>query len=286
MNWNRAKNIILTAFVLLNIGLFVLLFIEDRRYTVSIDMVDNIHTVLSRNNITIYANLPRRFSPMQSIETAGIQYDNDVLVNKFFSEPDRVEFYIDDIGAEVFFFENERLEIFNGFVSFDLFIENPSEEAVDRDFAVRITSDFVNRHLSGFELDIVLDDIRDGQLVGLRLFYLQVYRGERIHSNFIEFWVTADGIVRIDMEYAEVLGKRGAPQMIFSPGEILLTFMHRFRYIAATNPIFINRIDLVYLKEYNSVDADAVIPAVPFYRIFINGRDVPTFINAYTNRML
>ena len=307
MEWERAKNIILIAFILLNLGLAAMVFWEQRRYTMTPEQEHHIRTVLGQNNIQVYTNPLRRFPPMQALEISGFYYDRDALLEIFFEDPASVMHTVDEFGADIYETYAGRLEISNGFIFFrntlgnrdgvgllsDGSADEPDNDEdtpaprVERSFAAALTNEFINRHFPDFENDITVDvyDI-SGNQYGVRRTYLEVYRGQRIYSNFVEFFVTHQGIKEIEMQFGRILGYSGAPRMIFAPDEILLTFMQRFRHIAMENPIFINRIDIVYLKEYYSDQFGSVSRAVPFYRIFKNGNDFPFFINAFTNTII
>lgn len=280
MEWERAKNIILIAFIILNAGLATMLLFEDRRYTLSQERISNIHSVLSENNINMYALPPRRFAPMRHLDISGFYYDIPALLEIFFDEPpeqaDTVE------GHYVFTSENARLEIINGFISFDN-SRNLSEnniETISHAAAIEVAEAFIAEHFADFRRDTVFDAF-GGE--GVWVVFRQEYRGQLIHSNRIEFLVTAAGIEWVDMQFGRVIGYSAEPRMIFAPDEVLLTFMQRMRHEAMETPIFITNIDMVYLQEYAGTGVGSVYPAVPVYRIFILGHDLEFLINAYTN---
>ncbi|MCL2386008.1 MAG: hypothetical protein FWC89_00520 [Defluviitaleaceae bacterium] len=278
MEWERAKNILLIAFVILNLGLAGLLFLEDRRYTLSSDRVSHINMVLSENNINLYTTLMRRFAPMRHLDISGFYYDIDMLLEIFFED------VTDVVQEEAYLFTrgSQRLEISNGFISFDN-NHNLGENrtAISRAEAIATAENFVMQHFPDFVRDIVFDEDR-----GIWVIYRQEYRGQLIYSNRIEIFVTSYGITLIDMQFGQVLGHGATPRMIFAPDEVLLTFMQRMRYYRAIHdPIFIVSMDMVYLQEFASDQPEQIYPAVPFYRIFIHDTDLPFLINAYTNVM-
>ncbi|MCL2456531.1 MAG: hypothetical protein FWD19_03165 [Defluviitaleaceae bacterium] len=284
MEWERAKNYIIVAFVLLNCGLAGLLFYEDRRYTLGSDRIASIQAVLSDNNINFsYTNLPRRFAPMRHLDVSGFYYDVPALLDIFFGDE---VFFRKDSDDERIIFETEKtiLEISNGFISFDNSAnlrENRNEnknENFSREEAIKISQNFIAKYFSDFKRDIVFE--ADG---GFRIRYIQEFREQLIYSNLIEFFVLPQGVAWIEMEFGRVIGFSAEPRMIFAPDEILLTFMQRVRHRAMENPIFITHMDVVFKQEYASDQPGTIYPAVPFYRIFIRGEDFPFLINAYTN---
>ena len=289
MEWERAKTIMLIIFVLLNVTLGGLRFADFRRYWLTSEQERNIRIVLDRNNIQLYTDTLRRFTPMRPIEVAGFYYDEDFLLDLFLHGADiiRTEYS----WGIVFTTDDGRyLEKSNGFIFFEVYENGVSYEngtRVDRSFAAYLTSDFISRHFPRFEIDIMFDAYDFYGNHGIRRIYRETYQGLLVYSNFIEFFITGSGITQIEMQYGRVLGESQVPpRMIFPPDEVLLTFMQRFRHDAAESPIFINRMDMVFVTLYRSDEVGFVSPAIPFYRFFIEGRDLPLLINAFTNALM
>jgi hypothetical protein len=282
MEWERAKNIILIAFVIVNVVLAGLLFFEDRRYTLSDERMRNIHTVLSNNYINLYLTPARRFAPMRHLDISGFYYDVPALLDIFFDEPHMVIRGDAEPGNYSFFYENRRMDITNGWVFFDnrYNLEENSYGEISRDAAIAIADEFANEHFPDFVRDIVFDEFGGN---GVHVRYLQEYREHLIYSNHIEVLVHYDGITWVEMRFGRVIGYGPESRRIFAADEVLLTFMQFVWYEARRNPMFIERMDIVYRKEYASNYEGNVYPAVPFYRIFVQGNDMPFLINAFTN---
>ena len=283
MEWERAKNIILIAFIFLNLGLAGLLYLEDSRYTLTPDRIRNMHTVLSNNNIILYTNPMRRFAPMRHLDITGYYYDIPEILNIFFGDEPVYQYETEEGHPkyETANAENGSLEISNGYIYFDNHLQNDIIEEIPRTVAVGTSDAFINEHFPDFVRDIVFEEYG-----GVHIIYCQEYRGQLIQSNVIEFFITSQGIEWIEMRYGRVIGYDAEPRMIFAPDEILLTFMQRVRHEAAENRIFIRDIDIVYLQEFVSDQEGSVYPAIPFYRIFVQHSDFPFLINAYTNEFL
>ena len=288
MEWERAKTIILIIFVLLNVALGGLRFADYRRYWLTSEQERNIRIVLDQNNIQLYTDPLRRFTPMRPIEVRGFYYDDDFLLELFFegTYATRREYG----WGRVFTADDGRyLEISNGFIFFEIYENGVYYEngVVERGFAATQTGEFIGRHFPSFEIDIMFDSYDFYGNHGIRRIYREKYQGFLVYSNFIEFFVSSDGITQIEMQFGQVIGESQVPpRMIFPPDEVLLTFMQRFRHIATESPIFISRMDMVYVKLYHSDEVDFVSPAIPFYRIFVEGSDFPLLINAFTNALM
>ncbi|MCL2355747.1 MAG: hypothetical protein FWC70_01145 [Defluviitaleaceae bacterium] len=285
MEWERAKNFILTAFILLNLGLAFLLHLENRRFALTGDRVSTINEVLANNNIHLYTSLIRRFPPMPHLDISGHYYDIDLLLEIFFGDAD---FFRRETETGHYIFETEggafgRLEILNGFVTFDkrdALGENSLAE-ISRADAIGVSDEFIAEWFPDFVHDHIFDDFG-----GVRIIYRQEYRGRLIHSNYIDFFVTSRGVEWIEMQFGQIIGHSTGSRMIFAPDEVLLTFMQRVQHRAADTPYFISHIDIVYLQEYVSDERGSVYPAVPFYRIFVLDNDLEFLINAYTNTII
>jgi regulatory protein YycI of two-component signal transduction system YycFG len=278
MEWERAKTYILIAFLVLNLGLAVLIYRENRRFVLSPDRISNINEVLANNNISLYTHLMRRFAPMRHLDISGYYYDVEELLEIFF---DGNFFEVEtDEGYYIFEGAEGRLEISNGFVFFSMDLGEDENGEISRAEAIAVADEFIEKYFADFVRDIVFDEY-GGE--GVQIIYSQEYRGQLIFTNSIQFLVTARGIEWIEMQFGRVLGYSAEPRMIFAPDEILLTFMQRVRHEAAENPIFISHIDIVYYQEYASDQIGSVYPAVPVYRIFTNVDEFPFRINAFTN---
>ena len=279
MEWERTKSILLALFVLLNAALGGLRFAEFRRHWMTEEQERNIRAVLSMHNIHLYAHPDRRFAPMRTIDVGGFYYDEDFLAGVFFGDGGARR--AEESGAVVFVSDSGYLEISNGFVFFEnLLLEGPGGEA-DRDFAQELTGEFIRRHFPGFEHDIMFPDAG-----GVRRIYREVHGGLMVYSNFIEFLVTEEGISQVEMQFGRVLGEsQMPPRTIIPPDEALLTFMQRFSRDTVEDPIFIHRMDMVYVALYRSDEPGSLSPAAPFYRIFVEGNFFPLLINAFTNEL-
>ena len=282
MEWEKAKSYLLLFFVLLNLALGGLLLMENRRYRVTPEREQTIINILAQNNITMDTELMRRFTPMRTMRLSGFYYNTDELVRILFGNAS-VQRDPDNFRGYVVTRRPAELVISNGFVSYN----NPNGRGYIDELtpanAQALTDAFIRAYWPDFNLDIIYEG-EDWLLFS----YRQVYRGNMIHSNFIEFFVTAGGIMRIEMQFSRLLEWESMDrQPIVSPDEALLTFVRRVRYHAQVSPMRITHMDLVYFQEDGGVDEDVTHRAVPFYRIFVyGGGSDPFLINAITNEMI
>ena len=287
MEWERAKTYLLLFFVLLNLTLGGLLLYERRRYTVTPEREQAIITIMNRNNIEMDTRFMRRFPPMRGMYVAGFYYDEYQLIDIFFDGAEDVQ-HVNTLRERIFSYGPAELRIAHGFVSY----VNPDGHGgpegwlseLNHTEAQRLTDAFVQANWRDFRLD----DVFVGPDM-LRLSYRQVYRGHLIHTNFIEFIVTHNGIVQIEMQFARVQEWADEARPIVAPDIALLTFVRRVQAhaLAQYNPIVIDHMDLVYFQMEGSPNPYASYQIVPFYRIFIDGEGLdPFLINAFTNEII
>lgn len=288
MEWERAKSYILLFFVLLNIALAALLFVERQRYNLAPERTDAIVAIMEQNNISMDTRVVRRFQPMRAMYVGGFYYDYDELIRVFFGDAQvtRLHGRRGYVYTHVDEHDHGELVIANGFVSYDNPYGLTGEDGWISPFArtcARTRADmFIRAHWPSFEFDaeVYRDD-------WFRFSYRQVYRGYVIHSNFIEIIVTERGIVQVEMQFGHVLEIVRDRQQIVAPDEALLTFVQRIRGHAMVDPIVVTRMDLVHFQEIGSANQDARYRAEPFYRIFIEGGDDdPFLINAFSNEII
>jgi hypothetical protein len=276
MRWERAKNLMLLFFVILNIFLAVMLVQEQRRYTLSPEQEQAIRAMFTQHDISWYIHFIRQYPPMRPLAMSGFDYDMDILLAMLFDSPPQ---QAGDDTREIYEQGDTRLVISNGYISYD----NPAglgekPPALTRENAIALGDAFIQDHYRLFVQDYVMPVPE-----GFRLFYREAYRGHIIHSNFIELLVTQNGITQIDMQYGNVLEYSGPAREICSPDEALLTFIQRVRTIWPDAPILISRMDLVYYQLEIRSRENTALHATPYYRIFIGDNEVPFMINAYTN---
>jgi len=272
MEWDKAKNIILVFFVLLNVVLAVFMLSERRRYTVTDAHETVIRNVLAQHNIRMDAEMIRRFPPMRALLMSGFYYDEDALLRIFFDDPKLPERHEHEWGI-AFTYEEVELTIANGYVSF----YDPS--------GWKITPQaFITRHFPDFVHDHYDDQLSPHDAEETRMVFRQVYRGYVVYSNYIVFSIDETGIIEIVMQFGIIDGWDGPERPIFAPDEALLTFLQRVRAFTEV-PVTIWHMDIVYFTEFDNagVAYGSVHHAVPFYRIFTHEFHIPFLINAYLN---
>jgi len=280
VEWEKAKSILLVLFILINVVLFGLTLAENRRYTLTAEREALVRSVLARHDITVETDITRRFAPMRSLRISGYYYNHDELVGIFFDDPTRV-LHTQTAFSDEFTKDEAELFIAGGFITYINAARMYSgENNITREQARVIGDAFISEHFPDFIYD---EYFRPHSDAGQLLVYHQFYRGHRVYSNFIELLVTPKGITEADMQFGRIHGWDGPERVIFAPDEVLLTFLQRVDTLRM--PVTITNMDIVYFLEfiYASDERDSLHRAIPFYRIFIEGFEMPFLINAYTN---
>ena len=289
MQWERAKTFIILFFVLLNVSLFAILRLENRRYILTLEQEQAIRTVLYRNNISLETAIMRDHAPMRSLSISGFYYDEDELIAMFFDNPETVL----RLSEEPYLFTDgySRLTIsINGFIEFI----NPQgftrvagtarmqDTPVEQAEAEALSNAFIAQYFPDFRLDSVFPSDE-----GWRLYYRQVYRNYKIYTNIIQFLVTPIGIREIEMQFGRIEGfATGPPRIIVSPDEALLAFIQHARNVLGNVPVSIVDMDRAFFQENSSTQRGLTHHAIPVYRISVYGFDMPFLINAYTNEII
>ena len=269
MPWERIKNYLLLFLVLLNLILAGFMWNEYRRYTVTTEQERVIREVLNRHNVQLYNDMLRRFPPMRPLTITAHYYDVAMMLNIFFDDPQLVT-QVDARYLDEFYLGEVRLTIEQGFVIY----ENPNGLGMT-------VQQFIDRHFPTFVLDTRFYEGND-----LHLVYRQQYRGYLVYTNIIEFIIAPNGATEVEMQFGRIEGFADAPVPIFAPDEALLTFLQRIVNLEPGVPQFIDDMDIVYFQEITDGEPGTTSQAMPFYRIFVRGFDMPFLINARTNEMM
>lgn len=292
MDWVKAKNISIVAFVILNIMLILLRYVDSRRYVLSPENQRAIISVLSNNNITLSDSFRfPRYYPERQMSLSNINFNQNNMTNIFMINNENIRIISDYYGIT---FQNnyERVTfrgnsiIYENMGNTQLNIENENDARL---FAVGIIRSLGEMGRS-FMLDekIVKDDI-------IILQYRQIYRNNILFSNYMIFTFENNNIKKIEFSYSSFNGFIGPAMELSSADEVLITFMRQIRRTYySQKSVQVQGMDLVYKAiespSLNNTNSTNLI-AVPFYRIHYtineekNQRTRVVLINAYSNTL-
>jgi len=288
MDWNKAKTLTIVFLLLLNAFLGFLIYLERDTYNLDARRVETIIYLLEKNNIVMdpSVTVPRSYRPLPQLSMNAFFYDEQELLEMFFTDLSRVreavrEFDRDTniVTRRVFetIDQQQRLTEQNGFISFDC-SSGTNQIEITRETVLEEAHRFLANmgEVSSFQLDSVFIDAE-----GARVRFCQIYNGNIIFTNFVEFWITEKGITRIDCTFSRPIGFINPPINLVAADEVLLHFMQFYMDAFDDRPAEILRIDLVYYQNEGSL-IDSV-KAEPHYRIVVRGLERHFLFNAYLN---
>ncbi len=285
MDSKKAKIITLISLVLINIFLFVIHLNTDAKYELTSSQIQNIKSVLTKNNIAVYSLIPSNYSPMQELEltseTESLTYEN---FTSFISSDEEIISMVQDkkniylsgstrilIDGEHFIVDktdnNHILEIGDNTVSnLSTLIENMGDQFEN----YKLDKEIISKNSVKYE-------------------FREIYEDQKIYDNYIQFILVDNQLFKVQGKYTKIDGFVSEPQEIISADIALFTFMSIIKEnnIYDTDEIFINNIDIVYYKNYELNSNYDIQPlCVPAYRIYTEQGELPFIINAYTNKLM
>ena len=288
-DWAKAKNISILAFVLLNVMLMLLRYVDSRRYMLSMESQRAIITVLNNNNITLGDEFRfPRYYPERQMSLSHINFNQNNMINIFMIDNQNIRIE-SDYNRSVFqnnyesvTFKGNRI-IYENIGNTQLNIENEND--------ARIFSVNTIRSLGEMGRSFVLDKkiVENDSIV---LQYRQIYRNNILFSNYMIFMFENNNIRKIEFSYNRFHGFIGNARELSSADEILVTFMRQVRRThCEQTPIQVQKMDLVHKKIEPSTSNKDSLVAVPFYRIHytVNGEKNQKIqvilVNAYYNTL-
>ena len=271
MNWSRAKNLSLMAFVLLNLVLALLNYLDSRRYILAPEHIANITTVLEQHQVSLDKNFTFiDHRPMRQLSFEPYPLNQNWLVGILMRNNTNISVLEED-ERTVFSTETERVSFYGGRVVYEN-ISHP-EPHIQSLQEARIFAASLVVALGDMGRYFVLDrSISTGET--LELSYREIFRNETLESNFINFTFEGGRLIEISFNYDRVTGFIGNARETRRADEVMLTFA---RVSEAGTQVL--EMDRVYLN-INSV-------GTPHYRIFYTheGTQGMRLINAYTNTL-
>lgn len=287
MNWVKAKNITIMAFILLNIILILLRHFDNKRYILSSSQQEAIITVLNNNNITLPDNFifPKHY-PKGQISLVSTPFNQNNMVNIFMRDNNNTTLRLEN-NLRIYENYNERVTFDGSKILYEnlgntkLFIEDESEAQI---FSLQIIM-----NLGEMGRDFTLDRtiVTQNEII---LEYRQNYRNHLLFSNYIIFTIKNNTIKTIEFSFYDIDRFMGNTREVNSVDEALITFMREVKLLYPNQgEIHIEQIDLVYNQTESNLTHKTSTIAIPYYRIYYHlkedfniNQDI-MLINAYNN---
>jgi|GEM_PF-5243772 len=278
MNLEGSKNIIILMLVIVNLTLGGFSLWNTREYKLSQAQKDTIDSVLSKNNVSLYTDIPLEFKPMRIVKLELLKFSKDEIINMFFdgdtlvevSSQQETDFYT--LGDKKLKFERNENTFY-----FDAPVEVVNTYA--------FCDEFINKmNLNGIVL--LRDNVADG---GNIIEYRAVYKNYIIHTDFLSFEFSKNGVLKIRMSLSVPVGFEGDTRNIYSADTTLFKLMFRLKNDSPEDEIIkIVKMDIVYCVE--EIGEESVQIAAPYYRVYIRNGDKeiqsePYLVNAYNNNI-
>ena len=273
MNWSKAKNIAIIAFLLLNILLVGLLRLDARQYALAAQSQQAITAVLAKNNITLAQNFDFvRHDPIRRLALFENNFNRNALANLLMIYKNDILMTIESDYTK-FHNELEEVRFYNDGIVRYTNLGNVYRELQTKS-EMRMFATNLMRSLGEDMRSFVLDTSHEKNDNTLVLEYRQMYRGNIVYSNFLIFTFKNGNISTIDFSFSPVDGFLGSVREMRPSDEILLTFMRNIEGYA-----IIKEMDIVH-KAWGQT-------ATPYYRITYMQHDQlnTMLINGYTNSL-
>ncbi len=219
MDWNRASTILITAFIILNIFLFVSSYndIFSEEYDVNSDagFVENVENILKEKGIVISCKLPEEtyLLPLLETEYEIINVDKELLT--LFLGPgvepvEDVTVYSNDKG--------EVLEIIDG-KKFCYTIREKAAGGISEDKVTEAVNKFIEEKkidASGYS-----ENYRNISDYGSLIVYTKNYNNFSIDNSYMYFYMDEDGIYKFEMQNIGAVKEKGVKIRTFSAAEAL-----------------------------------------------------------------
>ncbi len=285
INADKAKNLAILFFVILNIVLLSLMLIGRVKYRVSDKQQRYIHALLEKNNITLDAKIMTEFRPIRQLSLNQKYMDVELVTNWLFDNGENFT-VSDEFDRQIFRSDRKTLtydkqqfvmEIPDGTGKIEL---NPQN-------ARRVCEEKLNE-LNISQIEFEEDNeffIGDESII---LEYRAKYSGNVIYSSYVIFRVTESSIVEIKAGLLSCNGYTDAAKEIYAPDEALQALLYELKnlYGDIEKNIVINRLDIVYYLDFSKSGESSELKAIPYYRFYIDERSEPFLINAYFNTVL
>ena len=286
MDWNKVKSIFIYILIIINIGLLALNYKASRKYTLTGDQERAVYQLLSNNNIGVYTDLIKNFSPMRQLAVTTPSFDNDKIRNAFFQQDEEIKITI-EFDKTVFKSESKTVTLAENILFFDCPEGTGNIQNFNKKDAAEYAEDFIDNPAFDTKNNINLEKISEYQ-DGYKVEFNELYGKNSIFCSSREVYITHKGIVFMRAEFYNVEGYTGEKRQICSCDEALLTVLYAIKNSEQEMPTgtYIEKIELGYgLQEQSDISQINTLKLVPCYRVFVSGFDKPFTINAYTNNV-
>ena len=251
MNWNKAKTILIIAFIILNIFLIYAVRENNNQNYEGLDdsFIKKVEENLSEKNIVIETEIPKEIYKMPLLEVEyRIFQENDVLyfLGDEYEERIEEEYFVKDDGSYIKIENNKKL-IYNIRGINDVL--NISEEE-----GLKFVEDFINIkniNLENYELDL-----KKAEENFYIFTYKRIYENKILENDYYKFIVDSDGVAGIEMQNIEIVEPKEGLIYVTSAYESLL----RLKNESKSNKK-IQEVEICYYTDENNLEWENIVRA-------------------------
>lgn len=299
MDWSKAKNLLIIAFIVTNIFLIYNIqdevFKQNKIQIVNNKDLSNVEQYLNDNGISLNTNIPEEIISLPILVVKYKNFDSDKIASSLLGEDYSKEIEtisINNFKREVLKKDNKEL-IIEG--NKRLIYKNMSKEKNSYILNEKTIIDMSNDFLKKYKLmqdDIVLDQIYYGLHEHLddepvyKLVYNQTYKEKFLGESYIYVYINNRGIISIETMLLEYEKTQQQRKKIIPATEALMRAMNTILQ-ENQEPIIIKEIELGYYfsptyyteSDWKEIDSGTAFPS---WKITLkNGKTY--FIEAYKN---
>lgn len=247
MDWAKAKNILIFAFIITNLllGYNVLSALDNRNYVHSIneERIDGVKKILKEKNIMVKTEIPQKVFNLPELTLEYETYDSNEIEKKF------PQFIIDDKDNKKYYKENEMVEIpfHRKSIKYTKDVKTSEVKYIDKEEAEKIAYDFIKSH--GFynnEAEIWNITGKEGKY---NLEYKQKYKDMILDDGYMKITVENGEVVRFERRWLNITANKASQKNVIPATKALLLAIGDLKEKKGTedSEITITDINLVYI---------------------------------------
>lgn len=292
MNWDKAVNILIGIFLVVNLCLAGANYQKHvNNYRLSQRRVENVVKVFEQDQNLIACELPRDYKPTGILWTEPLELEGsqrDQFVNQVFG-PDRDQVVITQIESPFPYGKMQRVyRVGNRSLTFG------GNTILYTDETIRLGTAKMNKNdseklarsfLRQLGLDKKFKNSKSeyrSESYGALITYYEVYEGIPLFDSFAVLQVTPYGVARFYGQSVDVVKSSSEPKPLYPIDKVLYGLQDETLF---EKPITIENITLGYGMENSEGMHILKEEAIPMYKITCKGLDEPIFVNAYTNTL-
>ncbi len=286
MNLSKAKKIVILILIILNAVLLVLRINERPEYTLSSSREKAVYDVLGKNNIALYTDLLKDYSPMQSISVSSNEANIEKIIPAFFGTTNDVSITI-EFSKTIYTDSYKTLTLGENTLVFEDNSDTDSKDSYTYNQAYNLASNFSEVVKAAMNFKNIALEKNSFSGNEYMFTFVEEYDGNKIFSNHIDITVKNGKVILTEASRYGIDGYRGEEQKIAAPDEAMLTMLYELKNQNLSYGFIITDMEIGYdFPSKGDIDVGDSLNLVPCYRVYVQGIAEPYTINAYTNEMM